>query len=71
MKRKGLISTKMATTPANEPLKWMHASVANPDFHGVRLPSANGNPNEHVVYKVAQIKMHYVFVLKWKGSRRK
>lgn len=77
MRKKGLISTKMAENPANEPLKWMDAGVANSELHGtfmpdheIELPSANGNPNEYIVYDVAQIKIRYVFMLKWKGSRQ-
>ena len=77
MKKKGLISTKMAENPANEPLKWMDASVVNLELRGtllpdhqVSLPAANGNPNEYIVFDVAQIKIRYVFMLKWKSSRR-
>ena len=77
MRKKGLISTKMAENPANEPLKWMDAGVANPELNGafmpdheIKLPSANGNPNEYIVYDVAQIKIRYVFMLRWKGSRQ-
>ena len=77
MKKKGLISTKMAENPANEPLKWMDAGVANTELNGtlmpdhkIKLPSAHGNPNEYIVYDVAQIKIRYVFMLKWKGSRQ-
>lgn len=77
MRKKGLISTKMAENPANEPSKWMDAGVANAELsgtvmpdHKIKLPSANGNPNEYIVYDVAQIKIRYVFMLKWKGSRQ-
>lgn len=77
MKKKGLISTKMAENPVNEPLKWMDAGIANAELNGtfmpdhkIKLPSANGNPNEYIVYDVAQIKIRYVFMLKWKGSRK-
>ncbi|KAF6221930.1 hypothetical protein HO133_001898 [Letharia lupina] len=77
MRKKGLISTKMAENPANEPLKWMDAGVANSELNGtlmpdheVKLPSARGNPNEYIVYDVAQIKIRYVFMLKWKDSRQ-
>ena len=77
MRKKGLISTKMAENPANEPLKWMDAGVANSELRGalmpdheVSLPPARGNPNEYIVYDVAQIQIRYVFMLKWKGSRQ-
>lgn len=77
MRKKGLISTKMAEDPANEPLKWMDATLVDPDLdaalmpdHSVKLPSARGNSNEYIVYDVAQIKIRYVFMLKWKGSRQ-
>lgn len=77
MRKKGLISTKMAENPANEPLKWMDAGVANSELNGalmpdheVKIPSARGNPNEYIVYDVAQIKIRYVFMLKWTGSRK-
>ncbi len=77
MRKKGRISVKMAEDAANEPVRWMDAGVANlelggtlmPD-HETELPSARGNPNEYVVYDVAQIKIRYVFMLRWKGSRR-
>ena len=77
MKKKGLISTKMAENAANEPLKWMDARVANRELegalipdHDTNLPSARGNPNEYIVYDVAQIKIRYVFMLRWEGSRQ-
>ena len=77
MRKKGLISTDMAENPANEPLKWMDAGVANAELsgtfmpdHKIKLPTANGNPNEYIVYDVAQIKIRYVFMLKWKASRQ-
>lgn len=77
MRKKGLISTKMAEDPANEPLKWINAGVANVELnvtlmpdHKIKLPSTHGNPNEYIVYDVAQIKIRYVFVLKWKGPRQ-
>ena len=77
MRKKGLISTKMAENPANEPLKWMDAGIANSELngtlmpdHGIKLPSAIGNPNEYIVYDVAQIKIRYVFMLRWKDSRQ-
>ena len=77
MRKKGLISTKMAENPANEPLKWMDAGVANLELNGtlmpdhqIKLPSASGNPNEYIVYDVAQIRIRYVFMLRWKDSRQ-
>lgn len=77
MRKKGLISTKMAENPANEPLKWMDGGVANSELggtlmpdHEIKLPPANGNPNEYIVYDVAQIKIRYVFMLRWKTSRQ-
>lgn len=77
MRKKGLISPKMADNPANEPSKWMDAGVANSELvgtlmpdHDIKLPSANGNPNEYIVYDVAQLKIRYVYMLKWKDSRQ-
>ena len=76
MRKKGLISAKMAGNPANEPVEWMDAGVANRELGGtlmpdykIALPAARGNPNEYTVYDVAQIRIHYVF--KWKGSRQR
>lgn len=77
MRKQGLISTKMAENPENEPSKWTDAGVANPEpsgtlmpDHELKLPAAKGNPNEYVVYDVAQIRIRYVFMLKWTSSRQ-
>lgn len=77
MRNKGLISAKMQTSCANDPAKWMDASVLNSELEGakipdcsVELPSPSGFPNEYIVFDVAQIKIRYVFMLKWKGMRQ-
>ena len=77
MRQKGLISTKMMENGKNEPLEWIDAVVVNEDLenakmpnHKIELPEARGNPNEYIVYDVAQLKIRYVFMLKWKGARR-
>lgn len=77
MRKKGLISTKMVENHANEPSKWMDAGVANSELDGtlmpdcdISLPPANGNPNEYIVYDVAQIKIRYVLMLRWKTSKQ-
>ena len=77
MRNQGLISTKMLENPHNEPSDWMNAKVVNDDLdkvllpdHDVKLPTAVGNPNEYIVYDVAQIKIRYVFMLKWKNARQ-
>ncbi len=67
----------MAENAANEPVRWMDAGVANLDLGGTLMPdcerellSAKGNPNEYVVYDVAQIRIRYLFMLRWEGDRR-
>lgn len=77
VKKRGLISTKMAENSHNEPSKWIDAGVANPELnttwmpdHKVKLPLARGSPNEYIVYDVGQINIRYVFMLKWKTSRQ-
>ena len=77
MRERGLISAKMAENPANEPVGWMDAGVANHQLKGALmpdyrtpLPAARGNPNEYIVYDVAQVRIRYVFMLKWKGARQ-
>lgn len=77
MRKKGLISTKMMTDPSNEPPKWIDAGVVNPDLktafipdHTVKFPASHGFPNEYIVYDIAQVKIRYVFMLRWKGSQQ-
>ena len=77
MRKQNLISTKMMTDPCNEPPRWIDAGVVNqqlktalvPD-HTAKFPHSRGFPNEYIVYDVAQVKIRYVFMLKWKGSRQ-
>ena len=77
MRERGLISAKMVENVANEPAAWMDAGVANEALEGalmpdckVALPAARGNPNEYVVYDVAQIRIRYVLMLRWEGAAR-
>lgn len=74
--KQGLIFTKMFVHQNNEPPKLMNANVANPDLEGtlmsdhtVKFPSPRESPNEYIAYDVAQIKIRYVFMLKWTTSR--
>ena len=77
MRKQQLISTKMMTHSSNEPPRWIDAGIVNPDLktalipdHTAKFPDGNGFPNEYIVYDVAQVKIRYVFMLKWKGSRQ-
>ena len=77
MRERGLISAKMVENAANEPVGWMDARVVNGELEGafmpdykVALPAARGNPNEYIVYDVAQIRIRYVFMLRWEGAVR-
>ena len=74
MRKQGFVSTKMMT---NEPPKWLDASVVNPDLrtvlvpdHAIKFSNVHGFPNEYIFYDIAQVKIRYVFMLKWKGDRR-
>ena len=75
MRERGLISAKMVENGANEPVEWMDAGVANGELAGAlmpdyksALPPARGNPNEYIVYDVAQVRIRYVVMLKWEGA---
>ena len=72
MKAKGLIGTKMLEHPDHEPKKWTDAGGINYDLKGVLMPDhavkllpLRGNANEYIVYDIAQVKLKYVFMLKW------
>ena len=77
MRKKRCISVKMHTHPNNDPVKWLDAVGVNQDLKGalmpdptVSLPAPNGFPNEYIVYDIAQVKIRYVFMLKWNTSRQ-
>ena len=77
MRKKECISVKMHTHSSNDPAEWLDAGVINDDLEGalmpdptVPLPALNGFPNEYIVYDIAQVKIRYVFMLKWKTSRQ-
>jgi len=76
MRTRDWISTKTAGNPANELLKWMDAKAVKEESEAalmpdcdVKLPLAGGNPNEYIFYDVVQVRIRYVFMLKWTGSR--
>ena len=77
MRKKGLISTKMMTDVRNDPSTWLDAAAFRADLEGtfipdpkVAMPQQHGFPNEYIVYDIAQVRIRYVFMLKWKTSRR-
>ena len=77
MRKQRLISTKMMTDASNEPPRWIDAGIVNPQLetalvpdHTAKFPDAHGFPNEYIVYDVAQVKIRYVFMLKWKRSEQ-
>ncbi|KAL8821786.1 MAG: hypothetical protein Q9191_007244 [Dirinaria sp. TL-2023a] len=77
MREKRCISVKMHTHPSNDPAEWLDAVTVNENLKGalmpdptVPLPAPNGFPNEYIVYDIAQVKIRYVFMLKWKTSQQ-
>lgn len=77
MRKKGLLSTKMMTDSRNDPANWLDAAIFNNGLEGVFLPDPSvampqryGFPTEYIVYDTAQVRIRYVFMLKWKTSRR-